>query len=167
MSWDYDPKDADKPVLDVGYYDAVILKAEPHTSKSTGEIMRKLIVKVYPHNADEQPVLIYDYIGKKSMWKAKSIAHCIGQSDEFEAKKFDPCNLSEVNIKVKVTQSDNPQGGKQNNIGGYMNDFPAQSGTPENPEPSRSIPITNTRSGAGGYSPPKGVPAPADIDVPF
>ena len=166
MSW-YDPKDAEKPVLPKGEYDAVVESVEPHTAKESKEQMRKLSVRVYPNDPDGQSIGLFDYLGKKSTWKPKQLAHCVGQDAEFEEGKFEPIGITNANLKVKISvQPDSFNGGEKNGIGGYF--LPLPNSESIEPAKSRTIPVTNARSGAGGYanrSP--SAPPPGDIDVPF
>ncbi len=165
MSW-YDPKDAEKPVLPKGDYDAVIESVEVHIAKDSKEKMRKLSVRVYPNDPDTPSVLLFDYLGKKSTWKIKQVAKCVGQDAEFDAGTFEPIGITSANVKVKVSvQPDNFNGGEKNGIGGYF--LPLPSADMGEPKPARTIPVTNARSNAGGYASGGGLQSNGDIDIPF
>lgn len=154
----YDHKDAENPVLDAGEYDAFIEKSESYTSKKDVE-MRKLKVVVY-HEGQE--VHLFDYINMA--WKYKNLAELTGQQDIYKQDAFDPNDHCQgVNCRVKLSVKEDPQYGKQNQIQKYI----ACGDATEPAKPARTIPITNTRSGAGGYAAPKGAPKPEDIEVPF
>lgn len=98
--WSYNPKDAERPVLEKGEYEATIVSAEHKTSKK-GAPMCEVILKVYSPDGSETQVWDYLLPGPGT-WKIKSMAEALGQEALFADGTFDPANFIQRNLRVDI-----------------------------------------------------------------
>lgn len=112
----YNAKDAATTWPD-GTYQAALLYAEETTSKNDNP-MYKLTVEVYQ---GEKAIRIFEYAVIPSMlWKVKKLARALGQSDAFDAGKFDPAEWIGHGFSVVLATKDDPKYGEQNIIKDYL-----------------------------------------------
>lgn len=115
MSW-YKAKDAEKPVLPEGEYEAVLEKATSEISKTSGARMKKLQIRAYGPDFE---VVLFDYLVASAAWKIKDFAVAVGELKAFEAEQFDPADQlgSTFSVTLKIVRSD--EFGSQNKIKMY------------------------------------------------
>lgn len=96
--WEYDPKDAEYPVLDPGEYTAVLDSAEEKVSKKGNPMLEcqwRIII-------GSREVVVTDYIvNPATLFRLKAMAEAFGQLNAFEAGTFDPFQF--VGKAVQVT----------------------------------------------------------------
>lgn len=94
----YDPKDA-VLVFPAGDYPAALASCEQKMSKA-GNDMYELAFDVWQ---GERQMQVRDYVVMPQfLWKLKRLARAIGQSDAFEAGKFDPAEHIGRNLVVSL-----------------------------------------------------------------
>lgn len=130
MSW-YNPKDA-RRCLPEGEYEAVVEKVVEHVAKESGNVGRKMSIRVY-HN--DTTVVLFDYLmaGEKAAWKIREFAKALGQVEAFDAGTFEPLDCQGCNVRVLLKIEDNGDFGEQNRVGKYL---PTLSKTTAAPAPS-------------------------------
>lgn len=134
MSW-YDPKDA-RRCWPEGEYDAVVENVVEHTAKESGNLGRKVTLRIY--NGDATMVLS-DYLmaGEKAAWKIKEFARAIGQVEMFDAGTFDPIDFKGSNIRVKLKVEDGGGDfGEQNKVGKYLAGTPGKAAPAADAKPT-------------------------------
>jgi hypothetical protein len=115
----YNPKAG---LIPDGEYDATIVSAEDKTSKSSGNPMIEVVVRVYVSGG--QTAEITDWLMEAMIWKMQHLSKAIGH--DFEAGNLDPSDVVDQNVRVKVTTQKDEKYGEQNRIGDYLG---AASGT--------------------------------------
>jgi hypothetical protein len=141
VSW-YNPKDADKPVLPEGEYEAVIEHAEHKFSKANKPMC---VVKLRVYGDTE--IIVYEYLTGEMAWKVKKLAKAVGKDAEFEAGLFDPVNCIGMNLRVELKIQQDDAYGDKNKVGKFL---PSSASVPAKDAPRK--PVT---------------PGPGEIDVPF
>ena len=144
MSW-YNPKDASKPVLAEGEYEAVLEHAEHKESKSNGKPMCEVKFRVY----GETEVMVYEYFTAATIWKAKKLAQALDKLAEFDAGLFDPVNCAGMNLRVEVKIQPDDVYGDKNKIAKYL----PSSGVSAPAKDAQRKPASDVN--------------PSDIDIPF
>lgn len=134
-------------VLTPGEYDFEIVKGEDTTSKTSGNEMIKLSVRVFPHD-DSSPRLINDYLVPGSSLgelKINRFCHAVGLEAEYFAGELTGYACEGAAGKLRLTIQSSEKYGDQNSVKDYI--VPALDGDESSQVPPKAtgVPATQTK----------------------
>jgi hypothetical protein len=114
------PKSEDElnPLLLPGDYEAEVIKSDEAVSKSSGNDMIKICLKLYGRNGDT--VLLNDYLLESFPKKLKHFCDSAGLMDVYESGELSAEHCKGVTVIARIKVKNDPQYGEQNAVEDYV-----------------------------------------------